>query len=63
MPHDLSLERTVAAVAADRGHHFSKAPQDRIVLVGQPSRKMHLTLRCCGRSSRRCFVRQRLIGS
>ncbi|UPJ80701.1 MULTISPECIES: MOSC domain-containing protein [unclassified Bradyrhizobium] len=32
-PHPLSLEGTVVAVAADRGHHFSKPPQDRIVLV------------------------------
>ncbi|MHC2687915.1 MOSC domain-containing protein [Bradyrhizobium liaoningense] len=31
--HDLSLEGKVAAVAADRGHHFSKPVQDRIVLV------------------------------
>ncbi|MCK1571900.1 MOSC domain-containing protein [Bradyrhizobium sp. 174] len=31
-PHPLSLEGTVVAVAADRGHHFSKPPQDRIVL-------------------------------
>jgi hypothetical protein len=33
MPQALSLEGTVVAVAADRGHHFSKPPQDRIVLV------------------------------
>jgi hypothetical protein len=32
-PHPLSLEGTVVAVAADRGHHFSKPPQDRLVLV------------------------------
>lgn len=31
--HSFSLEGTVVAVAAHRGHHFSKAPQDRIVLV------------------------------
>jgi MOSC domain-containing protein YiiM len=31
--HDLSLEGKVLAVAADRGHHFSKPTQDRIVLV------------------------------
>jgi hypothetical protein len=31
--HALSLEGTVVAVAADRGHHFSKPPQHRIVLV------------------------------
>ena len=31
--HDLSLEGRVVAVAADRGHHFSKPTQDRIVLV------------------------------
>ncbi|WP_346347985.1 hypothetical protein [Bradyrhizobium sp. 139] len=31
--HDLSLEGTVVAVAADRGHHFSKPTLDRIVLV------------------------------
>ncbi|PDT64390.1 cell filamentation protein Fic [Bradyrhizobium ottawaense] len=31
--HALSLGCTVVAVAADRGHHFSKPPQDRIVLV------------------------------
>lgn len=30
---ELSLQGTVVAVAADRGHHFSKAPQDRIMLV------------------------------
>ncbi|WP_347951979.1 MOSC domain-containing protein [Bradyrhizobium sp. SSUT77] len=30
---DLWLEGTVVAVAADRGHHFSKPPQDHIVLV------------------------------
>ncbi|MGY4330911.1 hypothetical protein ACVWWG_005328 [Bradyrhizobium sp. LB7.2] len=29
----LSLEGTVVAVAADRGHHFSKPPQNRIELV------------------------------
>jgi MOSC domain-containing protein len=29
----LSPEGTVVAVAADRGHHFSKPSQDRIVLV------------------------------
>jgi AraC-like DNA-binding protein len=29
----LSLEGDVVAVAADRGHHFSKPTQDRIVLV------------------------------
>ncbi|MGY4368848.1 hypothetical protein ACVW1A_004913 [Bradyrhizobium sp. LB1.3] len=29
----LSLEGTVVAVAADRGHRFSKPPRDRIVLV------------------------------
>lgn len=29
----LSLEGTVVAVAADRGHRFSKPPQDRIVLL------------------------------
>lgn len=33
MPQALSMEGTVVAVAADRGHHFSKPPQDRIVLV------------------------------
>jgi hypothetical protein len=33
MPQALSLEGTVVAVAADRGLHFSKPPQDRIVLV------------------------------
>lgn len=32
-PHDLSLEGRVVAVAADRGHHFSKPPRERIVLV------------------------------
>jgi hypothetical protein len=32
-PPPLSLEGTVVAVAADRGHHFSKPPQDRIMLV------------------------------
>lgn len=32
-PHPLSLEGTVVAVAAERGHHFSKPAQDRIVLV------------------------------
>ncbi|WP_369725626.1 MOSC domain-containing protein [Bradyrhizobium sp. LLZ17] len=31
--HGLSLEGTVVAVAADRGHHFSKPAQARIVLV------------------------------
>ncbi|WP_050382964.1 MOSC domain-containing protein [Bradyrhizobium pachyrhizi] len=31
--HDLSLAGRVVAVAADRGHHFSKPTQDRIVLV------------------------------
>jgi hypothetical protein len=30
---DLALEGTVVAVAADRGHHFSKRPQCSIVLV------------------------------
>ncbi|UQR68255.1 MULTISPECIES: hypothetical protein [Bradyrhizobium] len=30
---DLSLEGRVVAVAADRGHHFSKPTQDRILLV------------------------------
>ena len=30
---DLALEGTVVAVAADRGHHFSKRPQGSIVLV------------------------------
>jgi hypothetical protein len=30
---DLSLEGRVVAVAADRGHHFSKPTRDRIVLV------------------------------
>jgi hypothetical protein len=30
---DFSLEGRVVAVAADRGHHFSKPVQDRIVLV------------------------------
>ena len=29
----LSLEGKVVAVAADRGHHFSKPTQDRIILV------------------------------
>ena len=29
----LTLEGTVVAVAADRGHHFSKPPRDRIVLL------------------------------
>jgi MOSC domain-containing protein YiiM len=35
MPHasDLSLEGKVVAVAADRGHHFSKPTRSRIVLV------------------------------
>ncbi|MET4717295.1 hypothetical protein ABIF63_001401 [Bradyrhizobium japonicum] len=31
--HDLALEGRVVAVAADRGHHFSKPTQDRIILV------------------------------
>ncbi|MBR0822984.1 MOSC domain-containing protein [Bradyrhizobium liaoningense] len=31
--HDLSLEGRVVAVAADRGHHFSKPTEDHIVLV------------------------------
>ena len=31
--HGFSLEGAVVAVAADRGHHFSKPPQNRIVLV------------------------------
>jgi hypothetical protein len=31
--HDLSLEGRVVAVAADRGHHFSKPTQDCTVLV------------------------------
>lgn len=31
--HDLSLEGTVVAVAADRGHHFSKPTRDCIALV------------------------------
>ncbi|MBP0115348.1 MULTISPECIES: MOSC domain-containing protein [Bradyrhizobium] len=31
--HDMALEGTVVAVAADRGHHFSKPIQDRIALV------------------------------
>jgi hypothetical protein len=31
--HGFSLEGTVVAVAADRGHRFSKPTQDRIVLV------------------------------
>ena len=31
--HDLSLEGKVTAVAADRGHRFSKPVQDHIVLV------------------------------
>jgi hypothetical protein len=31
--HDLSLKGRVVAVAADRGHHFSKRIQERIVLV------------------------------
>jgi MOSC domain-containing protein YiiM len=31
--HDLALEGTVVAVAADRGHHFSKAPQRDVLLV------------------------------
>lgn len=30
---DLVLEGRVVAVAADRGHHFSKPTQDRIILV------------------------------
>jgi hypothetical protein len=33
LAQDHSLEGTVVAVAADRGHHFSKPTQDRIVLV------------------------------
>jgi hypothetical protein len=33
MMHDLALEGTVVAVAADRGHRFSKAPQRDILLV------------------------------
>jgi hypothetical protein len=37
--HDLSLEGRVAAVAADRGHHFSKPTLDRIVLVDGPRRR------------------------
>lgn len=32
MPH-LVLEGRVAAVSADRGHRFSKSPQDRVLLV------------------------------
>jgi hypothetical protein len=31
--HDLALEGTIVAVAADRGHHFSKEPQRDILLV------------------------------
>lgn len=31
--HDLGLEGRVVAVAADRGHHFSKPTQERIILV------------------------------
>jgi hypothetical protein len=31
--HGFSLEGAVVAVAADRCHHFSKPPQNRIVLV------------------------------
>ncbi|WP_375762526.1 MOSC domain-containing protein [Bradyrhizobium sp. B025] len=31
--HDVSLKGKVIAVAADRGHHFSKPPRDQIVLV------------------------------
>jgi hypothetical protein len=31
--YDPSLEGSVMAVAADRGHHFSKPPQEQIVLV------------------------------
>lgn len=31
--HDLSLEGTVVAVAADRGHHFSKPTRNCIALV------------------------------
>jgi hypothetical protein len=31
--HDLALQGTVIAVSADRGHHFSKAPQRAIRLV------------------------------
>lgn len=30
---DLALEGSVLAVSADRGHHFSKSPQDRVLLV------------------------------
>lgn len=33
MPQALSMDGTVVAVAADCGHHFSKPPRDRIVLV------------------------------
>ena len=32
-PDALSLEGTVVAVAADRGHRFSKPTRDRIVLL------------------------------
>ncbi|MBR0995587.1 MOSC domain-containing protein [Bradyrhizobium japonicum] len=31
--YDLGLEGRVVAVAADRGHHFSKPTQERIILV------------------------------
>ncbi|WP_368507791.1 hypothetical protein [Bradyrhizobium lupini] len=31
--HGFSLQGTVVAVAADRAHHFSKPPQDWIMLV------------------------------
>jgi hypothetical protein len=31
--HAIRLNGTVVAVAADRGHHFGKPPQDQIVLV------------------------------
>ena len=31
--HDLPLEGRVVAVAADRGHHFSKPTRDRVILV------------------------------
>ncbi|WP_369721293.1 MOSC domain-containing protein [Bradyrhizobium sp. LLZ17] len=31
--HALAMQGAVVAVAADRGHHFRKPPQDRIVLV------------------------------
>src|SRR3569833_1783778 len=33
LAHDLALEGKVPAVAADRGHHFSKPVRDHIVLV------------------------------